>query len=422
MEKSFHPNKTDSQAHGNPLHSNSERGSVLLLVILVTSLLAAAVLSSLNQVSSMADSARNEASTLEHELVAESAIDYARTRLSRDVSWIGTNGTPVDLGNGVSFEILAGEVNPGSRDGLLNLVTTGLSEAGRMELEVEVQVEAGVVPGADLALVFLGDTIDILDSTIFGDILITDAVGVVDDWAFDEYGVGHHAPGGPFGPFDIDFDGTVAMGDLYKYTDQAYFMGQAEHQISAQVQMPEYDLDEYLVPGPDRIIYYYENNLKNVSHEETAVFVLHPGHTLSLDGCHFPGGVVVYVDKEFNPRDPDINKILLKHHTTIGGGTGGVSPYMGLIAPGAEVQFTYQGCSWAVDHTDIYGFNLWNKVHFIRDARLVGQLVVINEIKHFRETVLYFDPEVANNIPSGINFRVPTGESAIRSVKEHYGP
>ncbi|PCJ54211.1 MAG: hypothetical protein COA70_06145 [Planctomycetota bacterium] len=213
----------------------------------------------------------------------------------------------------------------------------------------------------------------------------------------------------------------MSTGDLYKYTDQGYGMGNDEHKISAQVQMPEYDLDEYLIPGPDRIIYYNENNLKNVSHEETAVFVLYPGHTLSLDGCEFPGGVVIYVDKEFNPRDEDINKILLKHHTTIGGGTGGVSQYMGLIAPGAEIQFTHVGCAWSVDHNDIYGFNLWNKVFFIKEAQLRGQLVIINEIKHFRDTVLYFDQEVADNVPSGITFSVPTGESALLSVKEHYG-
>jgi len=422
MERSFNSNKTAPGARSATLPSTSERGSVLILVILVTSLLAAAALSSLNQVSSLADSTRNEASTLGHELVAESAIDFARTRLSRDTSWIGTNGIPVELGNGMSFEILAGELNPGSGDDIYSLVTTGRSEAGRMELEVEVQIEAGVVPEANLALVFLGDDIDILDSTIFGDILITDVVGVVDDWAYDEEGVGFHAEGGPYGPFDISFGGTVSMGNLYKYTDQVYFMGQEEHKISARVQMPEYDLDEYLVPGPDRIIYYYENNLKNVTHEETAVFVLHPGHVLSLDGCYFPGGVIVYVDKEFNPRDADINKVLLKHHTTIGGGSGGVSPYLGLVAPGAEIQFTHPGCAWSEDHNDIYGFNLWNKVHFIKEAQLLGQLVVINEITHFRDTVLYFDSEVAENIPSGINFSVPTGESEILSVKEHYDP
>ena len=327
----------------------------------------------------------------------------------------------MELASGASFEISAIERNPGSWDGIFDLVASGQSEVGKHQLAAEVQVEAGIIPDADLALVFLGDQIDLLDSTIFGDILITDAVGVVDDWAFNDEGVGYHAAGGPYGPFDLAFDGTAIMGDLYKYTDNIYFAGSEEHRISAHVQMPEYDLDEYLIPGDDRIIYYYENNLKNVSHEETAVFVLHPGHTLSLDRCNFPGGVIIYVDKEYNPRDPDINKVLLKHHTTIGGGTGGISPYIGLIAPGAEVQFTHPGCAWAEDHNDIYGFNLWNKVHMIKEGQMLGQLVVINEIKHFRDTVLLYDPIVAENIPSGITFTPPTGESALLSMKEHYG-
>jgi len=421
MKMSSHTLISASQAPGASLHSRSERGSVLLLVILITGLLAAASLSSLAQINAVSETTRSEASTLEHELLAESAISYGRTRLARNLNWVGTNGTPVDLGNGGTFEIAAEEVSPGADDGIFNLIATGLSADGKLELEADVQVDAGTIPDADLALVFLGDDIDVSDSFIFGGILITDKIGVVDDWAFDENGVGFHAQGGPYGPFDIDFAGTVSTGDLYKYTDQSYGMGNDEYKISAQVQMPEYDLDEYLIPGPDRIIYYYENNMKNVSHEETAVFVLYPGHTLSLDGCEFPGGVVIYVDKEFDPRSVDINKILLKHQTTIGGGVGGVDPYLGLIAPGAEIQFTHPGCAWSEDHNDIYGFNLWNKIQFIKEAQLLGQLVVINEIKHFRDTVLYFDQEVADNVPSGITFSVPTGESALLSVKEHYG-
>lgn len=392
-----------------------------MIVILICGLLAAASLSSLSRNEVVMEEARDFKDSMQNEAMAESAIAYARNQLAVDLDWPGTEGVPVELAPGTTFEVSAVERNPGSWDGVFDLVASGLSEEGKHQLSAEVQVEAGVVPDADLALVFLGDQIDLLDSSIFGDILITDAIGVVDDWAFDDEGVGYHSAGGPYGPFDIAFDGTAIVGDLYKYTDNLYFAGSEEHRISAHVQMPEYDLDEYLIPGDDRIIYYYENNLQNVSHEETAVFVLHPGHTLSLDRCNFPGGVVIYVDKEYNPRDPDINKVLLKHHTRIGGGTGGISPYIGLIAPGAEVQFTHPGCAWSEDHNDIYGFNLWNKVHMIKEGQMLGQLVVINEIKHFRDTVLIFDPIVAENVPSGITFSPPFGESALLSMKEHYG-
>lgn len=392
-----------------------------MIVVLVCGLIAAAALSSVGTQETAMQEARDFKDTMQNEALAESAIAYARRQLATNLDWSGTDGVPVSLAPDVSFEVQATERNPGSWDGIFDLVASGQSEEGLHQLAAEVQVEAGVLPDADLALVFLGDQIDLHESTIFGDILITDSVGVVDDWAFDSEGVGYHAPGGPYGPFDIEFDGTAVMGDLYKYTDNLYFTGSEEHRISSHVQMPEYDLDEYLIPGPDRIIYYYENNLRRVSHEETAVFVLHPGHTLSLDNCNFPGGVIIYVDKEYNPRDPDINKILLKHHTTIGGGTGGISPYIGLIAPGAEIQFTHPGCAWSEDHNDIYGFNLWNKVHMIKEGQMLGQLVVINEIKHFRDTVLLFDPIVAENIPSGITFSPPLGESAMLSVSEHYG-
>jgi hypothetical protein len=135
------------------------------------------------------------------------------------------------------------------------------------------------------------------------------------------------------------------------------------------------------------------------------VFVLDENKTISLSGCNFPGGVVVHCPKDYDTLGMYRNKILLKHGTRVGGGEGGCQPYIGLIAPGCEVQFTHEGCAFQnQDHSDIDGFSVWNEVFMVRNGRINGQLVVLNEVTHMRDSEIIFDPEVAANIPYGISF------------------
>jgi hypothetical protein len=216
-----------------------------------------------------------------------------------------------------------------------------------------------------------------------------------------------------------EFTNTNLLGDLYKYSTKNYFIGSAEHRISAHVAMPEFDLEQYLVPGPDRIIYTDETNIQNVSHEETAVFVLEPGKNLSLSGCDFPGGVIIVVDESYNPADGPLNKVLIKKGTKIGGGSGGASANIGLIAPGTELQYTYEGGA-AAGQNDIEGLTVVNSVHMVRQIRIKGMVLVLTEIKHFWDTVIEFDPEVAANLPAGVDFRFPGSMTDVLEVREFF--
>jgi len=301
------------------------------------------------------------------------------------------------------------------------VVSEATGEESMARLQGELEVHPGVQRDAEFALIFLGEEIEVDTSMILGDMLVADTPGSALYWVPDGQGGGSYQP--TFEPLEeFEFTDSAVVGDLYRYGPNPFGVATNEYQIETPVKAPRFDLDQYLVPGPDRIIYYYENNLRNVSHEETAVFVLHPGHTLSLDNCHFPGGVVVWTDKGVDIRQGDENKVLLKHHTTIGGGNGGVAPHLGMIAPTCEIQFTHPGCVIEEDHNDIQGFMLWYEVKHLKDARLRGQVIIYHEFEHTSGSEIVYDAAAANALPPGITFDLPLGSAHITSVKERYEP
>jgi len=399
---------------------NKEKGSILLLVMFVLALLAAAAISGASTQETVMDVARAERESSTNQMVAESAVEYAARRLASDSNYLGTGQSALIVGDAAVNITTA--ATPGSLDGNpFSVVAEAASGEGLARMQADLTVTPGVKTNAELALIFLGEEIEVDTTMILGDMLIADAPGSALYWVPDGQGGGSYLP--TFEPLEeFSFTDSAVAGALYRYGDTPFGVATEEYQIQTPIKAPRFDLDQYLIPGPDRIIYWYENNLKNVSHEETAVFVLHPGHTLSLDDCHFPGGVVVWTDKGVDIRQGDENKVLLKHHTTIGGGTGGVHPYLGMIAPTCEIQFTHVGCVYQEDHNDIYGFMLWYEVEHLREARLKGQVVIYHELEHVSDSEIVYDPLVAHNLPPGIEFDLPVGSARIDQIRERYEP
>lgn len=400
----------------------SQRGSILLLVMFTLSLLVAAALSSTQSLDARMDDARGQADNTRNQLLAESMVDFAASQLKDNVNYVGTGEQSLSVGG--STVTITAAPTPGTPDGNpYSVIAEAASGEGKAKMQADLTVHSGIGADADLAMIFLGDEFHLLDSTVLGDTLIADAPGAVRYWIIDEHGVGSWQGNDPQTE-DYEFEDSAVVGDLFHYSGTNYGVATEEHHMNSPIHAPIFDLDQYLVPGPDKIIYWYENNLRNVSHEETAVFVMHENHTLSLDRCDFPGGIVVYVEKDWDVRAEACrrNKVILKHGTTVGGGTGGVHPNLGMIAPGTEIQFTHPGCIGQEDHNDVEGFILWNAVHMIKEARIRGMVIVYREVKHFRRSEVVFDPNVLANLPPGIEFSLPYASVEVGQVREYYQP
>jgi len=307
----------------------------------------------------------------------------------------------------------AGAVSRGQLDGRIREAQDSACQFG-----VDADVSTGWGADAEVALAVLGNQFLMDGGIIRGDVLVTDMPDKLHMWDWDS----EQWVLGGYGEIQgYEFDGAVVEGELFKYSTINYGVNAPERRVNAPVRAPKIDLDWYLQPGPGKVFYYGENNLQNVTHEETVVFVLDENHTLSLSGCNFPGGVVVHCPKNYDVLDKYRNKILLKHGTRIGGGTQGCQPYIGLIAPGCEIQFTHEGCAYQnVDHSDIYGFSVWNEVFMVRNGRITGQLVVLNEVTHLRNSEIIFDPLVAANVPYGISFDGTSSYSDLHKIYEWF--
>ena len=103
----------------NGLRSNTAKrdgGSVLLLVLLVTSLLATAAWSYSDGVDSLVDNARDENGALLAEFAAESGMEYAQRRLTLEPDWPGTGPEGVTLINGVARFVVTTATDPNWQD------------------------------------------------------------------------------------------------------------------------------------------------------------------------------------------------------------------------------------------------------------------------------------------------------------------
>jgi len=402
----------------SPSLRQSQSGGIMLIVLVLMGLLGITAISFAGSAEDGLEIQRDGHESLRAEFAAETGLDYTLRRMQMAPRWTGTGESGMTLPDGsvVRVEVLSDDFDTGGN--AVSLRISGESGQGLVQLGADLDVDTGLGGDAEVAMAVLGNEFYMRDGIVRGDILLTDAENKLSTWNWDTEAWEIAGYGEIEG---YEFDGATVDGDLYKYSTTDYNVNADEFRISAPVRAPKIDLDTYAVPGAGKVIYYGENNLKNVSHQETVVFVLSENHTVSLDNCYFPGGVVVHCPKDYDMLGMYRNKILVKHGTRIGGGDGGVHPYIGLIAPGCEVQFTHEGCAFLnSDHSDIEGFNVWNEVFLIRNGRIKGQLIVLNEVTQMRNSEIIFDAEVAANVPYGITFEGTSPHADLESLHEWF--
>jgi|FLOH01.1.fsa_nt_gi hypothetical protein len=98
-------NFTNNMAH-------QERGTVLILVLIITSLLATAAWSYTDEVDSLVDNTRDEGGALRAQFAAESGMEYAQRRLTIDPYWSGTGQGGFTLPDGITNFVITTGIDP----------------------------------------------------------------------------------------------------------------------------------------------------------------------------------------------------------------------------------------------------------------------------------------------------------------------
>ncbi len=415
----------------NSANHRRDRGSVLLLTMLLTGLLAMLASSFGSSARSQLGAAGDVKNEVHADFAVQSGLEFAQRQLLLDPDWAGTGATPVTLPGGGSFAVSA------SRSGeqhLLSVDGVSGSGAGEARVEATLQVDGGNST-ADKALVFLGKELSLENVHINGDFILADKLGVVMDYQHSGEG-GTWVPGGPASiePFTLSW---MNMNDtLFKYTDTVYVgSGSQEQKISSKVYMPAWDLNEYLGSEPGRVVLNTGGLYENVTYQDQVVFHLAPGESLTLRKCRFLGGIVVYCERSHDLRGPARNQVWIRDCTI---GTGS-APHVGFIGPavelglaaesgeGSHVCFTNHECgqqhcciNGKKGGSQIHGFSFLHSMEYLSGLLVHGQLFVVNEMEHFSTSNIIYHNQVGLNPPPGIQTVNGSDEVRIEQLREVY--
>lgn len=352
---------------------------------------------------------RDEVAGLQAELLAESALSYSMRQLSLDAEWTGTGNQAIAFGSGGSFTGEVVGVGPGG--GIL-LRVTGIDGIARSTLQAELLVETGG-PGAlvkDCGLVTYGGDLDMNNVQITaGGILVVDEEDGVLDWsaAFEDW----LQP--PISDPEILADNVGVSGTLYTYEDPLDDIDAADRvTLSDPVRTPKWNMDSFLVPGPDVIIS-TSANIKNLSTTKTLVINVPAGTHISLDKCDLKGGLVIYAEDSHTPRSAPRNTIDWKS-TSIGSATpSGLVPNLGVFAPAAHV-------THSTNQTSGYGLFLIHSADHLNNLTIQsGALMALNSINQLNNVQINYDEDMWTDQLEGMfDFGVST--PSILSLQEFY--
>lgn len=357
-------------------------------------------------------------------LAAESGLEYAQRRLLLEPEWTGSGPGGYDLPDGSRF-VIAAALEPASQYGadVHEIAVEGYHGEGKAKMGGGVKVYAGDGGTSSLALIVLAEDFKMSHGMVYGDVLLVDRANKCDDWMYTADGVGYYADShGPAADGVKEFVCTGVDGMVFKYRDDLadYQWLGPEIVISDNTVMPSWDLDEFLTPGPGKIQLTNPHNMGNeiwklngLTYEETVVISLLNNQTVTLTNCHFNGGLVVISPFAEDARQGNSNLVHLKKGTTIGGGTQGAYPHLGLIAPGGNLK---SDNVWS----ELTGFTLVKDVDLFKYCEIRGQMVILNDCKDLRDCEITYLPEVGDNLPPCFQFGTPGGYTDVLAFFEQF--
>jgi len=384
-----------------------ERGAVFLFALVLTGIVATLAASFGSSIKLQMQVANNATQELQSDLATQSGLEFAQRQLLLDPNWQGTTGGGIDLGD-LQFDITRSDNN-----GLTTLDINGQAGAGASKITAEL-TSATSISTSDKALLFLGSDFDITSMQIVGDLLMPDALGIIQDWQYDPAtGTGTWIPGGPGLLGNMWIQWSQVTGTIFKYTSNVYIgWGTDEQIIDQSVRMPSWNLDDYLTPQAGVTIFDHVDTISQTIVNDLAVFILDPGDTLTINQCQLLGGVVVYCEPEYDLRSGPRNTV---YFSSCQIGTSGSSSKVGLLAPGAKVT-----TDPFIGGGQVHGFSFWNSGEGLRSLLVNGQLVVVNQLTDFANAQVILDPTLINNEPDGIHMVDSNGGVVLQRVWENY--
>jgi hypothetical protein len=392
--------------------SGSQRGAILILVMVFATGLVTLAYSSFSTIEASFRISEQDTDALQAELAAQSGLEYGRLRLGLDKGWPGIGGSGVEFAPDIYFTCTP-DVPIGQTAGTIDLQVTGEAGDGYRELSARMTPVGGVFE-AEVALGLLGGDDYIIGSDIVGDLLVTDAMSSVYDWVYDEDEEGSYVLAGPDSIEGTELNCSWVNGTIYKYTNIDYAGWPADEVvIDTPHMMPEWDLDVYLpengASSSDYQIFYNKTKFQYKTYYKPVVVINDPGMNLYVKNCRFYGGLVMYCPKDYDLRNGPRQTLKVKN-SMIGNRCQPLN--IGIIAPGSELQ-QISG-SWSTS----YGFSIYHDIKRMRCFHQTGMAYVVNRVKLISSSEFIYDEYVYKNLPPGITLENEMSGYSIASIGE----
>ncbi len=435
-----------------------ERGSVLLLSLIITGMIAMLSLAFMSNMEGQLNVARDQAASLHADLAAQAGLEYAQRQLLLDSSWDGTQQQQLSFADGAAFRVDRHTVAENKLfESDVHLSVEGLQSAAIARFEAILRVSSGD-PLLDKAYSVLGDS-QSENLKIGGDYLIIDEAdhlwqrnndfggrvyldddgkSFLDSDDEDDFEMfasnkrdGHrgnnkgnnkgnnrrnkgkrdstkqeihvlHGENGIEGIWTfkqrsvpiIDMQRIDCDGALYNYNPAQQPFANNQWQMEDDIHAPGWELDMFLEDNDDYLLIENTNLLSDLSSDQVVVVLLNAGETITLNNCILRKGLVVWTETDYDFQQVARNQLLLIGHNVIGGDANNI----GLLAPGCEIS-TQGGL---MQNTD--GLSIVHSLAQVSRLLSHGVFIVLNNTQSLYDSDFNYDRQVSLAPPAGIQF------------------
>ncbi|MFK5956222.1 MAG: hypothetical protein QM477_07240 [Planctomycetota bacterium] len=197
----------------------------------------------------------------------------------------------------------------------------------------------------------------------------------------------------------IALDRLDAPGALHNFSQTLYSWAEKQIQEKQPVHAPGWDFSDYLIPHSKIRIFDHITQVQDLDIEETAIFLLNEGDQLNLKNVHFHGGLVVWVENEYDYTGAPRNPVLLSGSNSFGGGSGGLNN-IGILAPGSSLEVEKLGAAPNL----IEGYSVIHSLTKVRRLQHLGVLIILNSATDVFDSSFTFDPVISASPPESILF------------------
>lgn len=353
---------------------------------------------------------------LRADLACESALQHTIRRISDDPDWFGTEGRELAIESDSGFTVE--RLDDGLDRRNITVLLSGMSGGSTVKREARLEYKrGGLGVWAGKGLVTMGGDLDINNVEFHSDVLWVDTTdGVLDydpltgEWIEPSVSL-------EFGVKDNNW--TIEDGQFYSYGDEggSDYLNENRTLLSRPVQVPVWNLEEYLIPGPDRLIT-TDTTFNNFHTDKTLVIVPEPGEEIVFNNAVAEGGIVIYTPPNYDPREPATNTFSVNNFV-VGGGEKGIHPKIGIIAPRAACTHFNN------DHPDTNGLVFVHSMPAkINNTEVTGPIHVVNGDVALNNFTSYMPEDFWEGfleypIP-GLDGGRSRGEALVKLVRESY--